>query len=291
MDTDQDLVRALHRAGTSDPGVDTRALAAGARGRARTIRRRRQGGVGLAAVVALAIPVGISQWPSASVQPIAPATRTATAPVSVDSEVVPSAMLPDESVLAVLPTAVGTDGESFWSADSPTLRSDYGMCVDSNPPGGGAGGLYGSRTRDWATDVSVGDPFPPNVSETVRVFSDQGAQSVVDFARDQLATGCGPDTDETGQWFAVPSIDGAVTLDTGGAALGDDSVIGYAVMSSGDNPMWRTRIVVAQGDAVLDLRTELGAPTAQEAVQTSYDLATEALQRVVDEVPAAGGQQ
>lgn len=83
----------------------------------------------------------------------------------------------------------------------------------------------------------------------------------------------------------MPSADGSVTAE--GAAPGQDSVTGYASSQDG---VWRTRTVVAQGSVVVDLRTELAAPSAQEAVRATQDLARQAVAAVVEDVPAAGGR-
>lgn len=283
MDIDEDLVRALHRAGAVDPGVDTRALVAGAHRRARTLRRRRRSAVGLVAVAALAVPLGVSQWSSTTTPPPVVASPSPSAPAVVDGEVVEAAVLPDAAVLQVLPGATGTTSEDGRSAGGLPARGDYGMCTDLTLPAEdeGATRLLGLRTRVWSTDATVADPFPATVSESVRVLSPGGAQSVVDFAREQLSTACAA-PEETTAWSV-----GAVE----GAPLGQDSVTGYAGAGSDTAPRWRTRTVVVQGDVVVDLRTELAVPTADEAVRTTTALARQALQLVGENVPAAQVQR
>lgn len=287
MDTDHDLVTALRRAGTDDPRVDTGALVAGAHRRARTLRTRRRGVAGAVAVLALAVPVGVSQWPGADPAPTVVAAPTAPpTTVAPDGEVADGALLPDTAVEQVLPGAQGTTEASA----APEVRGDYGMCTDEVLPAEAAGttALLGLRTRTWTTVPTVADPFPASVSQSVRVFSPGGAGLVVTFARDQLGTACAS-PDETTPWSAVPSADGSVTA--AGAALGQDSVTGFAAMGTVDAPVWRTRVVVAQGDVALDLRTELATPTAAQAVATTTDLARDALAAVVATVPAAQGQR
>lgn len=285
MTTDDDIVRALHRAGAVDPGVDVHALTAGARGRARTIRRRRQGGVGIAAVIALAVPVGISQWPTTSTAP--PAVVATQAPPTREPVTVPAAaMLPDASVFGV---ADGLDpGESSASetANGGVDDGDYGMCT-SLPLPDGSGALVAERTTQWTSSTTTVDsPFRNGVTQKVRILDGTGSTDVVDFAREQLATACAT-PDETGAWTGVPSPDGAVALETGGATLGEDSVIGYAAYGTGDTPLWRTRVVAREGTVALDLSTELTTTTADEAVELTYGLATTALQRITDGLPQA----
>lgn len=290
METDHDLVTALRRAGTSDPGVDAGALVAGAHRRARTLRRRRRGVTGAVVVLALALPVGVSQWPRTDPAPGVVAARTAPPTTTegpdageVDGAVPAEALLPDAAVEQVLPGAQGTTEVSA----TPQVRGDYGMCTDVTLPAEDAGttALQGARTRTWTTTPTVAAAFPAAVSQSVRVFSPGGAALVVDLARRQLATACAS-ADETTAWSAVPSADGSVTVD--GGPLGQDAVTGFAALGTDAAPMWRTRVVVAQGDVVLDLRTELATATAAEAVRTTTDLARDALDAVVASVPAAG---
>ena len=258
-----DVVRALQRAGAAETGVDVNALAAGARGRARTIRRRRQGVAGVVAVLALGVPIGVSQWPGTppTVVPIATATPS---PSTVTA--IPDALLPTtQDVTAVLP--------GVEPLADPTPTTNTGFCTDVTYDG--AASVVDSRSLSWGGEPSVVQPFPENASVRVVLFRGTAAEDWMAAVADD-AQACTRQAPETAPWQLADQ--------TGVEA--DQVVAGTAsYQQSGTNPMWRSAVVARRGQLVVRVDLESHRPTSSDALTQAADLATTAL----DEAAALQG--
>ncbi|MFD0485040.1 hypothetical protein ACFQ46_20805 [Kineococcus sp. GCM10028916] len=261
-----DVVRALQRAGAAETGVDVNALAAGARGRARTIRRRRQGVVGVVAVLALGVPIGLSQWPGTppTVVPIATATPS---PSTVTA--IPDALLPTtQEVTAVLPGVEPLEG--------PNPSTDTGFCTTATYDG--AASVVDSRSLSWGGEPSVVSPFPENASVRVMLFRGAAAEDWM-AAVGADAQACTQQTDETAPWQLADQ--------TGVQA--DQVVAGTAAYQQyGNNPMWRSAVVARQGQLVVRVDLESYQSTSSDALTRAADLATTALGKAATLQDAGG---
>ncbi|PRY16940.1 hypothetical protein [Kineococcus rhizosphaerae] len=256
-----DVVRALQRAGHADAPVDVPALLAGARGRARTLRRRRRGVAGAVAVLALGVPAGIWQWPHTTRAPSAPATATLAPSLTAD------ALLTTADVDAVVPDLTPVDV-------SPSVTS--GLCRDEAYDGTRT--VADSRSLGWggATDV-LSHPFPESVAVDVVVFRGDAAQDYVAATR-QDALACRAGTPESAPWSPVdPRVDA------------DETVAGFAQSSLDTaDPRWRVTVVARRGQLVVRATTDTYQPTSAAAVGQASALATRALAKAAAFTRAGG---
>lgn len=260
-----DVVRALQRAGTADTGVDVAALIAGARGRARTVRRRRQGVAGVVAVLALAVPVGISQWPAPVPRTVTPASPTATSAVT---------SIPDGTLLTTEQVTAVVDGLTP-TATNPSTNS--GLCqVDAYD---GTATVVDSRSLGWggASDV-VSRPVPASAQLDVLLFrGDSAGQWMAATAQD--AQDCTADAPESAPW----------TLTDTPVETADEVVAGFVQQTlSQSNPTWNASVVARRGQLVVRVAITTYQPTGEAAVAQAADLVATQLTRAADLAQAGG---
>ena len=252
---EEDVVRALQRAGAADPRVDVSALTAGARGRARTLRRRRQGLAGVVAVLALAAPVALSQWPQQQV-----AVRPATA-----------AAVPDAALLDTAAVQAVVAGVEPVQVQTGTAT---GLCRDE--PYGGTSSIAAGRSAGWGSTPTVLRPTPEQVGLDVLVF--EGDEAEQWFSRtEQQAGPCTVDAVETSRWTLT---------DVGIAA--DESVALFGQVQSGTNPSWRAVVAARSGQLVVRVGVTSYHADPRETVEQAATLARQALERAAG-LRAAGG--
>ncbi|NAZ85922.1 hypothetical protein [Kineococcus indalonis] len=258
MDAEHEaLERALRDLGTRRPVVDPALLAVRARTRAGVLRRRRRAAAGALALVALAVPAGLSQLDA-----VPPPARTAPAtsvPAPAPARVPDAALLDAAAVRTALPGAV--DAPELAAVVDPGARAWSSLCVDATSSVVRAG-----RTAGW-TASSPGPGLLEDVTETVLVLERDTARTHLAQVREQ-APQCRTDPDGTGPW----QVDEA-------SGVGEDSVTGVAQTLRGESPRWRARVVARSADVVVDLTAETAQPDAATAVRLAEDLATEALRR------------
>lgn len=259
-----EVVRALQRAGSADTGVDVSALAAGARGRARSIRRRRQGVAGVVAVFALAVPIGISQWPGQVNSTVTPASPTA----QVASSIPDSALLTTEQVTAVVPGLV--------PGDQLEATTNSGFCQDDAYEG--ATTVVDAHRLTWSGTESVVDsPTPDNAQADVLLFRGTAATDWMALTS-QDAQDCTTDAPEGGEFTLV---DANVTA--------DEVVAGYAPQTLSDNnPSWTAIVVARTGQLVVRVNVATHQSDGQAAVDQAAQLAAAQLEDAADLVQAGG---
>ncbi|GAB3462938.1 hypothetical protein AB1207_10625 [Kineococcus endophyticus] len=260
---DDDLVRALRRAGAADVGVDVSALVAGARGRARTIRRRRQGVAGVVAVLALGVPFGVSQWGQdpTSVRPVVPATPSPTV-TAVPNE----ALLSTRDVDAVVP------GLELLGQD---VSTNSGFCQDDAYDGTST--VVDSRAAGWGGSPTARSGPPEDVGLRVLLFRGTAAQEWM-AATAQDAQDC-----------TTTQLGGAVWMLAPAAVDAEQVVAGYRAATLGDDPSWNATVVARTGQLVVKVTTTTYQPDGQSALDQAAALASRELQLAADLTDAGGG--
>ncbi|NAZ77183.1 hypothetical protein GTQ99_17390 [Kineococcus sp. T13] len=255
---EEDVVRALQRAGAADPHVDVSALTAGARGRARTLRRRRQGLAGVVAVLALAGPAALSQWPQerVAVQPAATA--------------VPDAALLDTAAVQAVVEGVEPVPVSTGTAT--------GLCRDE--PYGGTSSIAAGRSAGWGSTPTVLRPTPEQVGLDVLVF--EGDEAEQWFSQtEQQAGSCTVEAVETSRWTLVAA-------DVAADVAVDEAVALFAQVQSGTNPSWRAVVAARSGQLVVRVGVTSYHSEPGGTVEQAATLARQALERASG-LRAAGG--
>ncbi|WP_432524123.1 hypothetical protein [Kineococcus sp. SYSU DK006] len=251
---EEDVVRALQRAGAADPHVDVSALTAGARGRARTLRRRRQGLAGVVAVLALAAPVALSQWPQEQVT-VRPATTA-----------VPDAALLDTAAVQAVVAGVEPVQVSTGTAT--------GLCRDE--PYGGTSSIAAGRSAGWGSTPTVLRPTPEEVGLDVLVL--EGDEAEQWFSQtEQQAGRCTVEAVETSRW----------TLTDAGVDA-DEAVALFGQVQSGTNPSWRAVVAARSGQLVVRVGVTSYHADPRETVEQAATLTRQALERAAG-LRAAGG--
>lgn len=260
-----DVVRALQRAAAADTGVDVSALAAGARGRARTIRRRRQGVAGVVAVFALAVPVGLSQWPGQLPTTVTPASPTAT--TNAVTSIPDGSLLTTQDVTAVMAGLAPAEV-------NPSTNS--GLCQDDAYDGTAT--VVDSRRLGWGgTADVVSSPTPDAAQLDVLLFRGSAAEDWMGLTA-QDAQDCTTDAPE-GAEFTV--TDAGITA--------DEAVAGYAPQSLSDsNPSWTAIVAARTGQLVVRVSIVTHRPDGEAAVGQAAQLAAAQLEKAADLVQAGG---
>ncbi|WP_432573003.1 hypothetical protein [Kineococcus sp. SYSU DK005] len=264
MDGEHDaLERRLRLLGAEGPGVDTAALAAGARGRAaglRRQRRRRRLAAGALALVALAVPTGLSRFDDER----GTARTEVAGPPPAAAAVPPQALLDTAAVAAVLPGAVEDPATRRGPLAEPLTA---GLCRDDTSSAAGA--LLAGRAARWDAPGTVAQPLPQAVDEQVLLLAGDGAAAHLAQVREQVP-GCAAGALETGPWEVREE-----------AGIGEESITGWALAQEldGVDPQWRVRVVARAGDVVVRLDTTVFSADAATAVRGAEDLTAEALRR------------
>jgi hypothetical protein len=261
---DDDLVRALQRAGRAEVGVDVNALTTGARGRARTIRRRRQGVAGAVAVFALALPIGISQWPGAQTPTtITPATSTTAAVTGIPD----SALLTTEELTTVMSGLTPVEVEN-------TVNS--GFCIDTTYDGSST--VVDARSQMWGgAENVVTSPTP------------EAAQVDAILFRGQAATDWMALTSQDAQDCTTDALEGADFTPATADVAADEVVAGFRASTLGEsNPAWQAKVVARSGQFVVRVSIDTHQPDGQAAVDQAAALATAQLDKAAD-LREAGG--
>lgn len=255
-----DVVRALQRAGAAETGVDVNALAAGARGRARTIRRRRQGMAGVVAVLALGVPIGISQWPGTPPTNVPVATATSVASIP------DGALLTDADVAAVITGLEPLD---------PNVAPNYGLCADETYAD--TASVVDVRSKGWGAPANVMvAPIPPSAQVDVLLFRGQAAQDWMAQTQTQ-ADSCRTEASESGPW--------TLTSDLG---LEADQVVAGSAQTVSTGAEWTAAVVARRGQLVVRVNITTPVSTSSEALTQATELAKTALDRAAALQDAGG---
>ncbi|MEZ0164888.1 hypothetical protein AB2L27_08935 [Kineococcus sp. LSe6-4] len=258
---DDDLVRALRRAGSADVGVDVTALVAGARGRARTLRRRRQGVAGVVAVLALGLPLGVSWWgqdPTA-VRPVTPATTP------------PATAVPNEALLTTGDVDAVVPGLELLGQ---TVSVNSGFCQDDAYDGTDT--VVDSRAAGWGGSPTARPGPAEEASLRVLLFRGSAAQDWM-AATEQDAQDCTTTQLEGASWTSAP------------AAVGAEQVVaGYRPATLGDDPAWEAIVVARSGRLVVKVTTTTYQPDGRATLDQAAALASRQLDLAAD-LAGAGG--
>ncbi|NIZ92069.1 sensor domain-containing protein [Kineococcus rubinsiae] len=257
---DDDAVgRALRTLARSGPPADAAALVAGARSRARTLRRRRRVAAGIVAVVALAVPVGVSQ-----LTPDAAPRRTVVAsPAPSPVVVTEDDLLTGASIAGVLPGAVRDRAADVVETAGADVVG--GVCRDLPLPAGPR--LLAGRTATWNEPLDPTRVGQPSLRETVRVFEGSGAQAYLEFAKAQ-AQACAGQSAESGPWTVDDQITDGVEVQA------------YALLQAAPQAFWTVRVVDARGPVVVDLQLSAFAGDPRDLLLGQVSgLATAALEQ------------
>jgi hypothetical protein len=260
---EDDLVRALRRAGSADAGVDVSALVAGARGRARTLRRRRQGVAGVVAVLALGVPFGVSQWGGdpTVVRPVVPATPSPTATA-----------VPNEALLTTQDVDTVVPGLALLGQ---TVTAGSGFCQDDAYDGTRT--VVDSRAAGWGGSPTARSGPPEDVSLRVLLFRGTAAQDWM-AATEQDAQDCTTTQLEGAAWTLAP------------AAVGAEQVVaGYRPATLGADPSWTATVVARQGQLVVKVTTTTYQPDGQTALDQASALVSRELDLAAELTDAGGG--
>jgi hypothetical protein len=255
-----DVVRALRRAAAADTGVDVSALAAGARGRARTIRRRRQGVAGVVAVLALGVPIGISQWtgvnPPAVVRPADP---TAVA-------IPDSVLLTDADVAAVIAGLEPTEVD---------VAPNYGLCAAEAYPD--TDSVVDVRSSGWGGQADVLDaPVPQAVQVDVLLFRGDAAQDWTTQTQVQ-ADSCRTEAPESAPWTLTSEL-----------GLDADQVVAGSVQAIDTGAEWTAAVVARRAQLVVRVEVTAAVPTSSDALSRATELARTALDKAAALQDAGG---
>lgn len=221
---------------------------------------------GVVAVLALGVPIGISQWPGTppTVVPIATATPSPSTVAAI-----PDALLPTTpEATAVLP--------GVEPLDDPAPTTDTGFCTDVAYDG--AASVVDSRGLSWGGTPSVAQPYPENASVRVMLFRGAAAEDWMAGVETD-AQACRQQGDETAPWQLADQV----------GVRADQVVAGTALyQQSGTNPMWRSAVVARQGQLVVRVDLESYQPTSSDALTQAADLATTALAKAAALQDAGG---
>ncbi|WP_432564930.1 hypothetical protein [Kineococcus sp. SYSU DK003] len=258
-----DVVRALQRAGSADAGVDVSALVAGARGRARTIRRRRQGMAGVVAVLALGIPVGVWQWPTTPTT-VTPASPTRPAVTAIPDDALPTT----QDITSVVPGLAPRDENE---------SANTGFCTDLAHDGSST--VVDARTLGWGGEANVvSAPFPESVSVRVLLFRGDAAQDWMAQASAD-AEACTVQGNETAPF----------TLSDEAGVDAEQVLAGTAAyQQSGTNPMWTAKVVARSGQLVVTADVQTYQPTGSDTLTQAVQIVNAQLARAAD-LREAGG--
>ncbi|MEZ0493914.1 hypothetical protein AB2L28_16890 [Kineococcus sp. TBRC 1896] len=247
---EDDLVRALRRAGTADAGVDVTVLVAGARGRARTLRRRRRGVAGVVAVLALGLPLGVSQWAQdpTTVRPVVPATTP------------PATAVPNEALLTTRDVEAVVPGLEL-SGQNVSVNS--GFCQDDAYDGTDT--IVDSRAAGWGGSPTARPGPPEDVGLRVLLFRGTAAQDWT-AATEQDARDCATTQLEGASWTLAPA-----------AVAAEQVIAGYRPATLGDDPSWQAIVVARSGQLVVKVTTTTYQPDGQATLDQAAALASREL--------------